>query len=215
LAGNFKSKYLEPLIENVSVSPEEVRQYYESHREEFTRPPSVRLAMLYSEARSKMPPEKRETIRERMAGARESALGLSDEKDFGKLSIAFSEHQASRYRGGDVGWVREEGMAEIAKEATDAGFALENIGDVSEVVSADDGFYVVKLMDRRQPEAIPFEKAEKKITRALLLEKRKQVEEEFYELKRAGIAIKIYPEALAGVEAQDPASGGEKPPALP
>ena len=216
LVGKFRSKHLTPAVENISVAPEQTREYYENHREEFTKPPSVRLALLYLSVHSRMSPERREAIREKLAGARETALGMAEEKDFGKLSIAFSEHQASRYRGGDIGWVKKEGRAGIDQAAVDAGFSLEAAGDVSEVIEGRDGFYVVKLMDRREASVTPFEKVERKINQTLLLEKRRKAEAEFFEKAREGLEIELYPEVLATVESKGAGDGRQaKPPRLP
>ena len=216
LVGKFRSKHLTPAVESISVAPEEAREYYENHRDEFAKPPSVRLALLYLSAHSRMSPEKRDSIREKLAGARETALGMAEEKGFGKLSIAFSEHQASRYRGGDIGWVKEEGRAGIDQAAVDAGFSLAAVGDVSEVVEGENGFYVVKLMDRKEASLTPFEKVERKINQTLLLEKRRKAEAEFHENARQGLEIEIYPEVLATVEAKGAGGGRQaKPPRLP
>jgi foldase protein PrsA len=77
-------------------------------------------------------------------------------EDFASLARASSDDAATRSLGGDRGY-STRGI--IVDESSDpfgnAAFALQAIGDVSEVIESNDGFHIIKLTDlqpaRRQP----------------------------------------------------------------
>ena len=81
----------------------------------------------------------------------------------------------------------------------DAGFALENIGDISELITAETGLYLVKLLDRRKSAVTPLEKVKARIRHKLLMEKQRQIEKDFLGNKRSDTETETYPEALEAV----------------
>lgn len=216
LVGKLRTRQLEPRIENVAISDEEIKAQYETHIDRYTRPARSRIAILYFETHPTMSPEKRESIRARLAEAREKAQSLSqDERGFGALAIRYSEDQASRYKGGDIGWLAQGRAYRWPDPVVSAGFSLETIGDVSDVIETDNGLYLVKLLDRRDAVATPLEKAKTRIRHKMLLEKRKQTEAAFIAEQRAATEITIYPDVLASIPMPETGKPGLAPPSLP
>ncbi|QTA80017.1 Putative peptidylprolyl isomerase [Desulfonema limicola] len=214
LVGKYKSLNLTPMIENIKISDIEIEKYYNAHRETYTRPEKARLAVLYMKTHSTMSEEKIKSIREKMSEAKEKVLELSGEKGFGKLAISFSEDQTSRYKGGDLGWLSKGRNYRWDEKVIQAGFALENIGDVSDIIDTDKGLYLVKLMDKRDAEITPLEKVNARIKHELLLEKRRQTETNFKQNVRTSVPVKKYSYVLETIQIPD-SSGNEKVPALP
>lgn len=70
-------------------------------------------------------------------------------EDFAALAREYSDDQASAVQGGDLGWFSRGQMVPPFDEAA---FALEEPGDVSEVVETPFGLHVIKLEERRSPE---------------------------------------------------------------
>jgi hypothetical protein len=217
LVGKLRQQMLQPRIEAVEVTDEEVERYYQAHIDDYTRPARVRLAILHLETHPTMSDEKREAIRARMTEAHEKAKEIPPEvRGFGPLSIDYSAHQASRYKGGDIGWLSEGRDYRWPEPVVSAGFALDRSGEVSDVIETEEGLYLVRLLDRRPAEVAPLETVAARIRHKLLLEKRREVEETFLAEKRAATRpIKIYPEALASVPAPASEKEGVQPPSLP
>ena len=115
LIGKLREQELETKLREASVAEEELRAEYESTLDKFTRPAKIRLAMLYLKTSSKMSETKHSEIRSRMDAARARALEESEAQDpsgrrptgqgFGAMAVEYSDDQASRYRGGDIGWL--------------------------------------------------------------------------------------------------------------
>jgi len=63
-------------------------------------------------------------------------------------------------------------------------------GEISPVFTTQLGFHLCKLMDRRSPEAVPFEEVREKVTAKLLDETRDQKFNAFLEALKARAEVK-------------------------
>jgi peptidyl-prolyl cis-trans isomerase SurA len=83
------------------------------------------------------------------AAARETITGLRERilagEDFATLARQYSDDVASGRRGGDLGFF---GVGRMVAPFNDAAFALENIGDVSDVVLTPFGYHLIQLTER-------------------------------------------------------------------
>jgi hypothetical protein len=98
---------------------------------------------------------RREALRERMTEARSRALQLeSAVPGFGPLAIEYSDDDATRSMGGDLGWISRSRSAlaggDVVRRAVDA---LGQTGEISPVIEGRDGFYLLRLMERREATA--------------------------------------------------------------
>ncbi len=216
LVGKLRQGLLQPRIESVTITDEMVAAHYEANPEKYTRPARARVALLFLETHPAMSEEKRQSVRDRMAEAREKALAVPpEERGFGALAISCSEDQASRYKGGDIGWLAEGRAYRWPDPVVSAAFALPEPGAVSDVIETDKGLYLVKLLDRRPAEITPLEKVAARIRHKMLLEKRKETEAAFLAETRSATPIEVFAEALEAVELPDAGDSGQRPPSLP
>lgn len=205
IIGRLRALKLEPVLRRITVSDAEAKAYYRDNVRAFTKSALVRLSILFLATHSKMSVEKRSELRDRLEEAREKALALGDVPGFGSLSISYSEDQASRYKGGDIGWMHADGRpSRWPPEVIAAGVALKNIGDLSGIIETDKGFYLVKLSDRREPSTRPLAEVKEKIRQKLLLAKRRDAEEAFVQNARAAVPIKINREVLEHIPVPSP-----------
>lgn len=216
LVGRLRQRDLTPEIEAAEVTDDDMKAYYKANIGTFTQPEKIRVAILYMKTDSTMSGEKRAEIRNKMERAREKALNTEpgNAPGFGALAVDYSEDQASRYSGGDIGWLSRGRLYRWDPAVVEAGFSLAQAGDVSGIVATDTGFYFVKLMDRKESAVTPLEKVKDRIRHKVLLEKRKGIESAFHESIRASVAVEIFPEALdaVGIPA---GKDWKKPPNLP
>jgi len=218
--GTFRDRQLKPLLEKATVSTEEIRAYYKTNQAVYTKPTRVRLALLYRKATPQMSPEELTSLRGKLDQARQQALeeakaggrGLG----FGALAIDNSEDQASRYRGGDIGWiVAGRGHARWSQPVLNAGFALTKVGEISDIVTDTNGLYVVKLMGREETSLVPLEQVQPSIRQRLLAERRAQIEREFLAQLRTSVPVEIHPDRLEKVPVPERGGGQETPPSFP
>ena len=202
LAGRVEDLQLKPALEGLAVTPEEIQAAYEKEISRYSRPAKARLALIQIKTDRRMSPEKLAEAEARMAEARKAALALPPAvQGFGAVAVDYSEDQASRYRGGDVGWF-DQGRSEYRwpREVVAAGFALAKNHDFSPVIKVSDGFYLVSRLDTREPVVTPLAQVRSSIERRLLAEKRQQTESAFYAKMRASAPVETLTQALARVE---------------
>jgi parvulin-like peptidyl-prolyl isomerase len=201
LMGKLEDVELRPRLEGIKVSADEIRAAYERDVTHYTRPAKARLALICLKKDRKTSDEKLAEMEQRITDARKAALALpAGTRGFGAVAGDYSEDQVSRYKGGDVGWF-DEGRTEFRwpKEVVEAGFALSNVGDISEVIRTTNGFYLVAKIDTRPAELTPLDQVQNPIQRHLLADRRQQVQSAYSQELRGFAPVQTYPLALANL----------------
>lgn len=137
LALRMSSRKMQELSRQVSVSESEVAQYYEDHRDEFTRPERVRVRQIFLPI---APGEKLDVVRARVEQLRDEILAGAD---FGELAKAHSQGPAAQ-DGGLVGWVAKGDLVEPLDRAA---FALQP-GEMSNAIETPNGVHLIKVEER-------------------------------------------------------------------
>ncbi len=222
LIGMVNKRVLSPKLDAVVVSDEEVEDYYQEHAEEFVRPARRRFAVIHVPVDRQRADDRRvQEARQRIETAREKAVELADEipveDGFGSLAVTCSEDQVTRYKGGDIGWHAVGGPPSRWEEAImRAGFALDEPGQVSEVVEIDKGFAILRLTSRRESVLTPLEQAASRIRQRLLRQKREEIRQGFQQALRGQFAVQRVADALEAVLDPLPKSpAAERPPSVP
>jgi peptidyl-prolyl cis-trans isomerase C len=205
--GQWLDRSLQIERDSVRVTDEELRSYYETQRDAFTRPEMSRLAILYRRTSPRDSEETLAALREDLLQGR--AAYLADPaaanpngtlSGFGTLAIRYSEDAATRYRGGDLGWQADDGVAQRLPAAViEAGLALE-INAVSEVIAAVDGLYVVLKSDGRPAQATSYEEVAPTLRRRLIRLKQEEVERTFVSRLMTAARIEINSDRAAALQ---------------
>jgi len=130
------------LGEGISVSPADVRRYYNSIPKDSIPlvPALVEVSIIQMD-----PPSNEENklfARQRILDLRSEILGG---KSFQVMARLYSEDEGTAVRGGEVGFQPRGGLA---KEYADVAFSLKN-NTVSKVVETEFGFHIIQLIERR------------------------------------------------------------------
>jgi len=133
--------YLRQLL-SIAVTEEEVRNYYNSHKEDYISGEDLKISKIVVKEESEA-----NSLLERVhKGGKFEALAEAHSIDSSALA------------GGDLGWIRD---AEIPQEFMDAIFASTygglKAGEVSQVFRTSAGFTIVKVTDKRESQ-LPYEK---------------------------------------------------------
>ena len=72
--------------------------------------------------------------------------GFKAGEDFADLARRYSEDRNSATRGGELPWF---GVGNKPKDFETGAFSVENIGDYSEPILTELGWYIFKLIDRK------------------------------------------------------------------
>ena len=217
LTTQYLRAHLDPLLDGIEVTPEEVRAFYEAHREEFLTPERIRAAWIFLAVSEKADAAQIEKTRLRLAEARAEAMQLpADTRNFGAIAKRYSEDAATRYVGGELGWIYA-GQAESYRWGADlvrAAFALPAPGAISEILRHEKGWYLLKLVEREEAKPAPLEKLAPGIRSRIQKERREAVRASFFAQLLAGTPVSVDAARLAAIAPLNPAEP-QAPPTLP
>jgi peptidyl-prolyl cis-trans isomerase SurA len=146
----------------MDIGSDEVKNYYEAHKQDFVRPEEVDLAeiMLSTEGKS---PEEIAAVRTR---AEDLHNRLVKGEDFSVLAKRYSEGSTAQENGA----LGEFQRGQLAKQFEDAVFKLDK-GQFTDVIQTKTGFEILKVLDHYQAGLQPLAKVENEITNILYRQK--------------------------------------------
>jgi peptidyl-prolyl cis-trans isomerase C len=177
-------RFLETL--EVPDLTEEARAYYDAHPEEFTPKEALHLQSIFLQAND----DKAKVKRRREAEALLAKLRAG--ADFGELAEKHSEDGA-RFVRGDIGNNIMRG--DLFPEVEPAAFALK-VGELSDVVESPYGFHIFKLLSRREPVVLPYERTEEPILENLRAQYREKALRDWMDQKAPASAARLDRETL-------------------
>ena len=166
------------------ATDEELRAFYDEHRERFTAPEQVRASHVVKHVHG---PDKQPAFEAAMAARMEIAGGASFEE-------VVTAHSDCPEDAGDLGTF---GHGEMVQEFEDVVFAMK-VGEVSDVFETQFGYHIAKLYEHRAAREMPFEQVRDDIARELLDSRRQEAVEAFVDSMKATATIEEVPDEPAG-----------------
>lgn len=141
------------LTEGISVSDEEVQKFYEEQKALLVEPEQWHVRAIVVDSQLK---------------ANELSVELVKGVDFAEMAKQHSiGPEASA--GGDLGFITEAPFPEMANALMPL-----NVGDISGVFKGPQGYYIVKVEEKKTGEQIPFEKIKEEIKQNQMMLKQQQ-----------------------------------------
>lgn len=201
LASRYEEARLAAREPAAALTEEDLAHYYEAHREEYLSPERRHLAILFlplsapadAAHRTALEAQARTLHDQAVAEARQSP-GLGD------LAAKHSAHRASRFVGGDVGWMtRAQASRAWSGPVVDAAFALTQPAEVSRPIATEDGWYLVKLIEQQPAQAPPLDQVRDRLRYELARARAAEAQEAELAELRAQHPVEIHPDRLAQV----------------
>jgi peptidyl-prolyl cis-trans isomerase SurA len=146
----------------LDIPSDEVKKYYDAHKDQFNRPEQVELSEIFLSTEGKSPEE--------MAAVRTKADDLHNRavkgEDFAEMAKRYSEGSTAK-DGGDLGRFER---GQLAPQLEEAVFKLDRNG-VSDVIQTKTGFEVLKVLNHYDAGLQPLDKVETEIMNKLYTEK--------------------------------------------
>jgi peptidyl-prolyl cis-trans isomerase len=150
---NFISQYvINTLLENVEVTEEEVKKYYEENEDKFREGQRVKASHILVDNLDK---------------ANELYENIKNGDDFADVARKYSTCPSSR-NGGDLGFF---GRGQMVKEFEEKSFSM-NVGDISEPVKTQFGYHLIHLTDKESKKE--FEDIKEELMQTLLAQKQQE-----------------------------------------
>lgn len=162
--------------DSIRPSPEEVRAEYDRHPDRFRRPEEVRVARIFTRSKAEA-----DRARARVAAG----------AGFGDVAREVSRSPDAP-AGGAVGWVRR---GDLPSEFEEAVFRLKP-GEISPVISAEEGFLVFTVAERRAARLLAPEEAEPEIREKISREKADRYLQGLVESARREHRLQVFADRL-------------------
>lgn len=201
------------------VTEDEMRKFYEEHRDEYNKPEEVRVSAIIV---------KDKKLADKIAAEARGPKG-ADNKGFRDLVTQYSEDEITKQRGGDLRYFAMD-TQEVPEEVVKVAFDLQRTGDVAGPIATKQGYYIIKQTGRRKALAKSFDEVKRQIQNRIYRDKRTQAMEDFVNGLKGQAKVTIHEDRLAKVRidtsaaadpGMDPATmdphghGGMAPPGAP
>ncbi len=175
----------EHVYPKIIVTDEEVKNYYEENAYEFEHDVQVHAAHILI----KVPPFADKDFRQK---AKQRILSIKEKieagEDFAQLAKTYSEGP-SKVNGGDIGYF---GTAQMAPSFETAAFSLKP-GEVSDVVTTQFGFHLIKVYDHKPAGTVPFSEAAPMLKQRFFKERLDRELQKLVETLKAEATIERFP----------------------
>ncbi len=158
------------LVENVNVTEEEAKAFYEAQKANLIKPVEWHI---------------REIVVEDQLKANEMLTEVLKGSDFAEMARQNSKGKTAA-QGGDLGFISQEPFAEMAPII----LALE-VGKTSNVFKGPEGFYIVKLEEKKGGEQISYNEIKQDIDQKLKADKQQQVILDYLKKLEEKVQVKI------------------------
>jgi peptidyl-prolyl cis-trans isomerase SurA len=125
----------------------EIVDFYESNKTAFVAPDMVRFKHIFIDTRNLASKEEKQKAQDR---ADEIIRELKNGVPFDDLVVKYSDDKASRYKGGDFGYLRRDDQASrqlLGKDFFEAPFKM-NVNETSPVLQSNIGLHIIKITDK-------------------------------------------------------------------
>jgi hypothetical protein len=168
IAGDLRARQWITLqiASRLNETENEYRHFYQAHRDSFVQPMRFRASHLFLAAPPETPPE---VVEIKQQGIKSFAGRIKQGETLADLAPVESEDEATKSRGGDLGFFSEFRMPPDFFSAV----AKMRVGETSQPIRTGLGFHIVQLTDLKPARQMSFEEARAEIRLMIENEKRR------------------------------------------
>ena len=162
------------------VTPKQVYDYYQDHKDEFVKPAELNIQILYLQCRpeDKVATEFVERMKEKIKNA--------DENTFSGY-VALHSQGPNRDEGGKVGWIREDQLREDFKPY----LIGKPANTVAGPILTDEGYYFIRIMDRKEAQYPEFKDIKEDIRKELSKKEEDRMYKKYISFLKRDAVIRI------------------------
>lgn len=161
----IKALLEEKVFSGIEVSDEEAKTFYDSNPSYFKRPEQVRARHILKKVDSNATEKQKAEARKALEGIKARILAG---EDFAELAKEQSDGP-SKEVGGDLGYFAK---GKMVKPFAEAAFRLKP-NEISDIVETQFGYHIIKVLDHRDAENVPFDETKQRIIQNLKNQKMK------------------------------------------
>ena len=215
LVQEFRERHLAGT--NSTPTEAALRAWYADRSNQFVEPAQVRGGLIFIRLPRKAGEEHRAAARARLETARAAILDAPDSNAaFAEAARNLSDDLATRRQGGDTGWLTDPNRTRFPEAAVQYLFSTPQIGDLSGVIEAPEGFLLARVNDRRAPRIQPFDDVRARIEAQVAGDQKEKREKEFLAQVRRGVEVREFIQHLGAIPVPPAVPQlSQQPPAVP
>jgi peptidyl-prolyl cis-trans isomerase C len=195
-----------------AVAEQEVKDYYEAHKNDYVKPELVRITDIFFAA----PKEDAAARKKKKAKAEEvltkaKAINPADTTAFVALVRENSEDAKTKPMDGDSRFLSEADLtSQFGKEVATAAVNMKRAGELSNVIETPTGFYLIRFQSRQAALNLGMDQVKAQIENRIKHERRTQNFNKFVDTLKSKNGYKLNEEALSKVEVDLKAPSSER-----
>ena len=166
-----QAAYTRNVTEPAKMSEPALKEYYEKNAAKFKQPESAKLRIISTSDEKK---------------AQDILAKIKQGDDFGELAYGLSE-DAYRVKSGDIGYIHKGRML---PEIDAVAFKLK-VGEVSDIIKAENNWFIIKVEDKKPEHQMTFEETKAKLQKELETERANELKKKWIDSLRAKAKIEI------------------------
>lgn len=166
-----QAAYTRNVTEPAKMSETALKEYYEKNAAKLKQPESAKLRIISTTDEKK---------------ARDILAKIKQGDDFGELAYGLSE-DSYRVKSGDIGYIHKGRML---PEIDAVAFKLK-AGEVSDIIKAENNWFIIKVEDKKPEQQMTFEETKAKLQKELEAERANELKKKWIDNLRAKAKIEI------------------------
>ena len=183
----------EVISDKISVSDDEIQKYYNENTSSFIEEEKIKVYLIQFEVKDNATAQQKA---EKKHLAEKTLSRLKKGEDFEPVAKELSDDKRTKTRGGNTGFFTRGKRTDIYGEAFEAkAFSLKP-GEISNVFEGKNGYYIIKVAERKEQKQQSLEEAKPRIERTLKQEKQKKAFDDYLESLKKRYPVEIKDESL-------------------
>ena len=205
LVSKYRREIVNDEIEGLTITQQEIEDYYQNHRHRYKIPAMARAALIFLKTGGDRQNRKRQQTARLV---RQLAVKQAQkERSFGSLAKEYSDDLKTKFKGGALSWISPSSQIyDLAPEVVNAVFNLKEPGAISPWIETERGIYLLKLMELQPARLRPIEAVRIQIETDLQANKRREWLARFYRKLKERATIEIDRGMLTSIQWQSPVS---------
>jgi peptidyl-prolyl cis-trans isomerase C len=185
----------EEVIDKVKVSDADIEKYYNENKQEFVQPEKVKVNLIQFKLKENATSEEKSAQKKK---ASETLKRLKKDEDFEKVAKEVSEDERTKNNGGNTGFFSKGKRSNTyGPKVEDAAFSMKE-GQISDIIEEKNGFYIIKVAEKKPEKEETLQEAKSKIERRLQQEQQKKAYDTYLDTLSKRYPVKIYDENITG-----------------
>jgi len=181
------------VMDKLTVTDADMQQYYAQNKDSFMKEEKVRVSLIMFEAKDNATQQ----VKDQKKSMADQALArIKKGDDFEAVAKEVSEDTRTKNRGGNAGLFARGKRTDLYGDVFEQKAFSQPLDSVSEVFQSKDGYYIIKVMEKKAQEQEIFEDVKQRIERTLKTEKQKTAMESYLEGLKKKYPVKMLDESM-------------------